>query len=101
MINFYAAKKISVFRHQDSEASAFAIFDHIVAQHQPVVLSIQRQLVDEHRDVDGTNADRYLRRNVIQEQEKVRDRLARSAQELDEKFEAQEVAEVEEVLERQ
>jgi len=94
-------RRSKVCRHQDSEASAFAIVDHIIAQQQPVVLSIQRQMLDEHRDVDQTDASRYLRRNVIQEQEKVQDRLARSAQELDEKLEAQETVEVEEVLERQ
>jgi hypothetical protein len=82
-------------------ASAFRIIDHIIAQRQYVALSIQREMVDERRDVDDTAAGRYLRRKVIQEQDKVQQRLARSAQELDEKLEAQETAEVEEVLERQ
>ncbi|KAN0084765.1 P-loop containing nucleoside triphosphate hydrolase protein [Elaphomyces granulatus] len=73
-----------LIRHQDSETSAFAI-------HQPMALSIQRQMVDEHRNVDQTDAGRYLRQHVIREQEK----------ELDEKLDAQEVAEAEEVIERQ
>jgi 50S ribosome-binding GTPase len=90
-----------VCRHQDTETSAFAIVDHIIAQHQPMALSIQRQMVDEHRDVDQTDAGRYLRQNVIREQEKVQNRLARSTQELEEKLDAQEAAEVEEVIERQ
>jgi len=92
---FWGGSKVC--RHQGAEASAFVIVDHIIAQPQPVVLSIQRQMVDEHGDVDETDAGKYLRRNVIQEQEKVRDRLARSSQELDEKLEAQEADEVEEV----
>jgi hypothetical protein len=58
-------------------------------------------MVDERREVDDTRAGRFLRRKVIQEQDKVQERLARSAQELDEKLEAQETAAVEEVLERQ
>lgn len=89
-----------VCRHQNSETSAFAIVDHIIAQHQPMALSIQRQMVDEQRDVDQTDAGRYLRRNVIREQEKVQNRLARGTQELKEKLDAHEAAEAEEVRER-
>ena len=90
-----------VCRHQDSDVSAFAIIDRIIATHRPVVLSIQRQMVDEQRDVDQTDAGRFLRRKVIQEQDRVHDRLARSAEELDEKLAAHETADVEELLERQ
>jgi GTPase SAR1 family protein len=41
-----------VSRHHDSEASAFIIVDKIVEQNRPAVLRIQRQMVDEHREVD-------------------------------------------------
>lgn len=91
----------SVCRHQDSDASAFAIIDSIVARKQTMTLSIQRQMVDERLDVDQTDAGRYLCRTVLKEQQKVRDRLARGAEELEKKLASQEAAEVEELLERQ
>jgi GTPase SAR1 family protein len=91
----------SVHRHQDSDTSAFAIIDSILQRNRKVTLTIQRQMVDNHLDVDETDAGRYLCRTVHEEQRKVRDRLARSAEELEEKLESEQAAEVEEVLERQ
>ena len=85
-----------VCRHQDSEASAFAIVDQIIAHHQSVVLSIQRQMVDDYLEVDQTDAGRYLRRRIIQRQERVQDELSYISPMLNEAIKAQETAEVEE-----
>lgn len=94
-------KGSKVCRHYDSDTSAFAIIDRIIATQWPTVLKIQTQMVEEHLHVDQTDAGRQLRRNVIREQEKVRDRLARNAEELEEMIAAQETACVDELLERQ
>lgn len=91
----------SVLRHYDSEESAFAIIDRIIAKHQLVALRIQREMVEEQKTVEETDAGRYLRRNVLREQEKFRDRLDRSARELDEMLAAQEAGDIENLLERQ
>jgi hypothetical protein len=90
-----------VRRHQDTDVSAFSIVDDIIARSRPVALRIQCEMVDERRSVDETDAGRYLRRNVINEQQRVQERLARSADELEQQLAAQDAAEVDEVLERQ
>ena len=71
----------TVFRHPNTQASAFEIIDHMIELSQTVVLDIQKQLVDEQKLIENTSAGRELLRKVLEERKTMEERLWSSEQE--------------------
>ena len=71
----------TVFRHHNTQASAFEIIDYIIERRQTVVLDIQKQMVDEHKVIENTSAGQELLRNVLEERKTMEERLRYSEQE--------------------
>ena len=71
----------TIFRHPNTQASAFEIIDHIIELRQTVVLDIQKQLVDEQKLIEDTSAGRELLRKVLEERKTMEERLRSSEQE--------------------
>ena len=71
----------TVFRHPNTQASAFDIIDHIIELRRTVVLDIQKEMVDEQKIMENTSAGRELLRKVLEERKKMEERMRYSEQE--------------------
>ncbi|KAI1201686.1 hypothetical protein F5X97DRAFT_10803 [Nemania serpens] len=58
-------------RLQNNASSASALVQRIIDGSQPMVLQIQRELVDEGKNLDETNAGRELKMEITREREKI------------------------------
>ena len=90
----------TVLRHDNTQASAFKIIDHIIEQKRSVVLDIQRQMVDKRMIIEDTSAGQETMRAVLEEKKKMQERLERSKEELHEALQTK-VQENVEVLQRE
>jgi hypothetical protein len=64
-----------VLRHDGSKASALAIVSTLVDQKIKVTLDIQRQMVDQHKSLDDTDAGQALRGELIAERKRFERKL--------------------------
>ena len=65
-----------VEKHDGSKASAIRIVSDLVNRHDPVTLGIQRQMVDEKKDLFDTDVGLALRQEFIEETKKAEVKLA-------------------------
>lgn len=72
----------TIFRHDNTPESALKIIDHITEKRERIVLSIQRQMVDENKDIDQTSAGKLQREEIIKEKEKAARRLREKKEQL-------------------
>ncbi|KAL8647109.1 MAG: hypothetical protein Q9210_005749 [Variospora velana] len=91
----------SVFRHDNTPDSALRILDHIIARRERIVLSIQKQMVDEHRTIDQTSAGQLKRHEIIKEKERAARRLQENSEELEASLRAKEQQNVQQLSEEQ
>ncbi|KAL9018199.1 MAG: hypothetical protein Q9185_004472 [Variospora sp. 1 TL-2023] len=91
----------SVFRHDNTPESALRIIDHIIARRERIVLSIQKQMVDEHRTIDQTSAGQLERHEIIKEKERAARRLEENREELEASLRAKEQQNVHQLSEEQ
>ncbi|KAK7902298.1 hypothetical protein LTR67_001943 [Exophiala xenobiotica] len=70
------AKGSRVEKHDGSANSARRIVSNLVDRRIQAVLDIQRQLVDEHRSLDDTDAGQALQSELLEERKKSEARLA-------------------------
>lgn len=90
-----------VFKHEDNVESALAIIDYIIANRRSMVLDIQRQMADEHKMVDETEAGRKLQKSLLKEKEKAKKRLEKSQEDLDQNLQSQNFPKTQELLAEQ
>lgn len=90
-----------VFKHEDNAASAFGIIDRIIDNKQPVVLDIQREIVEERKPVDETNAGKSQRETELRAKERAERGLRESEETLRDALEKEETANVKSLLEEQ
>ncbi|KAL8987464.1 MAG: hypothetical protein Q9177_003323 [Variospora cf. flavescens] len=91
----------SVFRHDNTPGSALRIIDHIIARRERIVLSIQKQMVDEHRTIDQTSAGQLERHEIIKEKDRAARRLEENREELEASLRAKEQQNVHQLSEEQ
>ncbi|KAI0971883.1 hypothetical protein F4678DRAFT_80149 [Xylaria arbuscula] len=65
-----AKKGCKIHRLQNNAKSALALVRRVIDGSRPIVLQIQRELVDEAKDFDETDAGRELKSELIREREK-------------------------------
>ena len=82
-------KGAKMFRHDNTNTSAYNILRRVMKNH-PVVLQIQRELVDEHKDIVDTDAGATINREIrdlIEKREKefkdIRDEMQQALREKD------------------
>jgi protein-disulfide isomerase-like protein with CxxC motif len=76
------AQKSRVFRHEDTRASAMNIITYILDQHRTTVLDIQRQMVDEGKDLDQTDAGQELEKELLKQRELLEQRIQEAQEEM-------------------
>lgn len=72
-----------MFRHDGSRASALTVLDKLLVK-IPIPLLIQKELVDEGRDITDTSAAREIDRELAKARQKYRDELASIKSRIDE-----------------
>lgn len=78
------AKGSNVYRHDGGFDSASGILTQVLSASQRTVLHIQRQMVDQRRDLDQTDAGMELEAELIQEKQKMQRELAEMKEEMEE-----------------
>ena len=78
------------FQHYNSAASAFKVIDYIIERRKPVILDIQRQIIDGKLEIHDTSAGQEQMKVVLREKKKAQDRLQRNEEELNEVLESRE-----------
>ena len=73
-----------VMTHDNTADSAFMIIDSIVRAGDNMTLDIQRQLVDEGKDLEGTSAGQEQLKKYLAEKSKAESRLKKKEREFDE-----------------
>ncbi|KAL8968749.1 MAG: hypothetical protein Q9197_004713 [Variospora fuerteventurae] len=91
----------SVFRHDNTPESALRIIDHIIGRRERIVLSIQKQMIDEHRTIDQTSAGQLERHEIIKEKKRAARRLEENREELEASLRAKEQQNVHQLSEEQ
>lgn len=71
-----------VVRHDGTRTSALNIVSSIIDRRQRVVLDIQTQLIDQHRNLDDTTAAQALQSELLEERRKGQERLAELKEEM-------------------
>jgi hypothetical protein len=71
-----------VVRHNGTHTSALNIVYSIIDRRQRVVLDIQTQLIDQHRNLDDTTAAQALQSELLEERRKGQERLAELKEEM-------------------
>lgn len=87
-----------VFKHTDTASSALEIVDHIIMRQQAVVPNIQRQIVDEDKDVEETSAGQEQSRICPKEKDKMKECLQQNQKRLDESRRKTESEETQQLL---
>ncbi|KAF2670963.1 P-loop containing nucleoside triphosphate hydrolase protein [Microthyrium microscopicum] len=64
-----------VVKHDGSKASALEIVDNLYARRARVILDIQRQLIDQKRNLDDTDAAQALQQELIRERKEFQRKL--------------------------
>lgn len=92
-----------VYKHDNTNTaeSALKIIDHIVKKRKKVTVSIQKQMADEHKNIDQTSAGQLQREDVIKEKEKAARRLQQKQEELEECLRQKENVSVYDLLQEQ
>jgi len=73
-------KGARMVRHHDTEQSAHDVIRHIMNNH-PVVIQIQREVVDEHKDVTNTAAGGAINTDLAEEQRRHEAEVRRAQEE--------------------
>lgn len=73
-----------VFRHTDNKHSAMNIINYVLDQRKTTVLEIQRQMVDEGKNLDETSAGQELERELLQQRELFERRLKEAERDMQE-----------------
>ena len=81
------SKGSRVFRHDDSRVSAMNIITYILDQKKTTVLQIQRQMVDEGKNLNETAAGQELEKELVKQRELFEKRLREAEQEMKEAME--------------
>lgn len=74
-----------LLRHEDTHESAIAVLRHII-KNKPIVLQIQRELVDEKKDISETGAGAEINRELMEQIRKHRQELTEVKEEMASSF---------------
>ena len=74
----------AVYRHTDDYHSAMNIISHILNKNSTTVLGLQKELVDERKALDDTEAGREVERDMIKQRELYERRLLETREEMKE-----------------
>jgi hypothetical protein len=89
------------FRHTDDEQSAMSIISYILDQRTTMILQIQRQMMDEGKDLDETSAGQELERELIKVRKAFEQRLKVAHEEMEQALAAGNKRLIQELSEQQ
>jgi peptidoglycan/xylan/chitin deacetylase (PgdA/CDA1 family) len=92
------AKGSKVMRQDQEAESAMAIVDYLVARKRPVVLDIQRQLVDDNMTLDRTSAGMEVQAEIAKHRELYQKKLDEYKQEMQAAIRAKDKESQDEIL---
>ncbi len=90
-----------VVRHTNDHASAMSIIAHLVERNTTTVLGLQKEMVDQHKSLQDTEAGREVESELLKERQRFERQLEMTRREMSEAIEAQDRLHVEAIMDEQ